>query len=463
MSRELRVLVIGAGLAGLSAAHALRRRAEGVGVALSLAVVGRDEHPGGMLRSIREADYLIEWGANAFRTGVGATADLVARLGLAGEIVPAERAASQRFIYQAGRLHRLPGTPWSLLGFQPLSRPGRWRVLAEPFAARRVDREESVHDYATRHLGEEAAAVLLGTLVRGVYGGDARKLSVDAAFPVMREMERDHRSLVVAAVAGARKRRRERKRTWSFRLGMGQLLERMAENLAPELELGVEVERLTRTGTGYRAQAGTRVWDADAVVLAIPPHAAAALLADFSPIAAESLNSIEAADIAVTALAFPREAFVRPPQGYGFLVAPGEPHSVLGVLYESNIFPGRAPAGQVLLRAIQGGVADPHILERDDATLLRNAHDLVDRALGLRGQATRSWLWRARKAIPQYHLGHRERIAVIETELRAHPGIELAGSAYRGVAVGNLVEDAERLAERVLAVAHRRRTVGVAA
>jgi len=217
-----RVVVIGAGLAGLSVAHALRRQAERAGLGLTLTMLTQESQPGGMLRSIREAGYLIEWGANAFRTGAGATADLVARLGLAGEILPAERAASQRYVYQRGRLHQLPGSPWSLLGFQPLSRSARWRVLAEPFAARRVQAEESVHDYAARHLGEEAAALLLGTLVRGVYGGDARKLSVDAAFPVMREMERDHRSLVVAAVAGAAKRRRDRKRTWSFRLGMGQ-------------------------------------------------------------------------------------------------------------------------------------------------------------------------------------------------------------------------------------------------
>ena len=175
------------------------------------------------------------------------------------------------------------------------------------------------------------------------------------------------------------------------------------------------------------------------------------------------LSTIEAADIAVTALAFPKEAFVRPPQGYGFLVAPGEPHAVLGVLYESNIFAGRAPAGHVLMRAIQGGVADPRILERDDVVLLRNAHDLVDRALGLRREATHSWLWRAPKAIPQYHLGHRERIAAIEAALRANPGIELAGSAYRGVAVGNLVEDAERVATRVLTVAGRTPAAGLAA
>lgn len=451
-----RVVVVGAGLAGLSVAHATVRRAQAAGVPVAVRLLAQDPFPGGQLRSLREEGYTIEWGANAFRTGVGATAALVARLGLADEVVMAEPAASRRFLFHGGRLHPLPGSPWSLLNFRPLSPTGRWRVLAEPFAARRVTEEESVHAYAARHLGEEAATMLLGTLVRGVYGGDARALSVDAAFPVMREMERDHRSLVIAALFGARKRRRERKCTWSFLGGMGRLLERLAEDLGEAVELGVKVDALTRHAAGYRVHAGERVWEADAVVLALPPHAAATIVHEFDPALGAGFEGIEAADIAVTALAFPKEAFVQPPNGYGFLVAPGEPHAVLGVLFESNIFPGRAPAGQVLLRAIQGGVADPQILTRDDATLVGNATGLIGQALGLRAAPTQTWLWRAPKAIPQYNLGHAARVAAVEARLRAHPRLEIAGSAYRGVAVGSLVEDAESISERLVAGAQQR-------
>jgi len=458
-----RVVVVGAGLAGLGVAHATVRRARLAGVPLALTLLAQDPFPGGQLRTLREGGYTIEWGANAFRTGVGATAELVARLGLAEEVVPAEPAASKRFVFHGGRLHALPGSPWSLLNFRPLTPAGRWRVLAEPFAARRVTQEESVHAYAARHLGEEAAALLLGTLVRGVYGGDARRLSVDAAFPVMREMERGHRSLVVAALAGAGKRRRERKRTWSFGSGMGRLLERMAEDLGGAMELNVKVDALTRDAAGYRVHAGERVWEADAVVLALPPHAAADIVRDFDAVLGAGFEGIEAADIAVTALAFPKEAFVQVPQGYGFLVAPGEPHAVLGVLFESNIFPGRAPAGQVLLRAIQGGVADPGILERDDATLLRNATELIGQALGLRAAPTETWLWRAPKAIPQYNLGHRGRVTSLESRLQLHPGLEIAGSAYRGVAVGSLVEDAESISARIVTQARTSLAGAVAA
>jgi len=446
----LRVVVLGAGLAGLSMAHALKRRARAEGVALSLNVVAADAHPGGQLQSLREDGFVVEWGANAFRTGLGATADLVQQLGLAGERVDASPSASRRFVFHGGRLHRLPSSPWSLLGFKPISWRGRWRVLAEPFAARRVDHEESVHEYAARHLGEEAAELLLGTLVRGVYGGDAKRLSVDAAFPVMREMERGHRSLVVAALAGAAERKREGKATWSFRRGMGTLLERLAKELQGELTLSTKVDHISHQAGVYHVRAERHEWEADALVLAIPPHAAAPLLGGLHAELGRHLQAIEAADIAVTALAFPKEAFVQSPDGYGFLVAPGEPHSVLGVLFESNIFPERAPAGQVLVRAIQGGVADRDILQRDDATLVGNATTILGEALGLRAAPTKSWVWRSPRAIPQYHLGHQERLADIETLLARYPGLEIAGSAYRGVAVGSLIEDAEGVAQRVL-------------
>ena len=447
----LRTVVVGAGLAGLSAAHALARRASERGRPLALTVLDALDEPGGQLGTARADGYLVEWAANAFRSGVGPTADLVARLGLTGEQVTADPAAGRRYVLHGGRLHALPADPIGLLRFRPLSPAGRWRVLAEPFVATRVRHEESVYDYAARHLGPEAAGVLLGTLVRGVYGGDVRALSVDAAFPVMREMEREHRSLVVAAVAGARRRRLEGKRTWSFRGGMATLIERLADDLGDALRLGTTVRGVAPApdGAGFRLRTSAGEVEADAVVLAVPPHVAAGWLGAFDTALAAELAAIEAADLGVVALAFDRDAFVRPPDGYGFLTAPGERVPVLGVLIESNVFPGRAPAGHVLLRAILGGVADPEVARRSDEELVERATALLDRAYGLRAAPLRHWVRLVPRGIPQYHLGHRERVARIEARLARHPGLQVAGSAYRGISVGALVADAEVVAERL--------------
>jgi len=452
----LRVAIVGAGIAGLTAAHAIRRRAAAAGRPVELTLLEAGTHVGGQLQTVAEHGFRVEWAANAFRTGRGPTADLVARLGLEGERVVASPAANRRFVFHGGRLHALPAGPASLLGFAPMSPAGRWRVLAEPFVARRVAHEESVHDYAARHIGREAAELLLGTMVRGVYGGDARALSVDAAFPVMREMERDHRSLVIAGIAGARKRRLEGKSTWSFRGGMGVMMERIAEDLGEAVRLGQAVTAVERgTGDrGYRLRvAGGAALDADALVLAVPPAVASAWLRPLDAELAAEVAAIVAADIAVAALAFRREAFAAPPQGYGFLVAPSEPLDVLGALFESNIFPGRAPEGHVLVRVIMGGADRADVVRRDDQQLVASALDVIDRAVGLRSAPERSWVHRQPAAIPQYLLGHLGRVERIERRLAGLPGLCVAGNAYRGIAVGSIVADAEVVAERVLRTA----------
>ncbi len=452
----VRVAVVGAGLGGLTVAHAVRRHATEHGRALELEVWEAGERPGGQLYTWREDGFLIEWAANAFRTGLGPTADLVERLGLQGEQVHADPAANRRYVFHGGQLHLLPSGPISLLSFSPMSPEGRMRVLAELFLAQRVDHEESVHDYASRHIGPEAAEVLLGTMVRGVYGGDARLLSVDAAFPVMREMERDHRSLVIAGLAGMSKRMREGKTTWSFRGGMGTLIEALATDLGAALRTATPALGLALdpAASGYllrQRDGATRAFDA--VVLAVEPEAAAELLEPLDAPAAREIAGIPSGPIGMVALAFAREAFRTAPDGFGFLVAPSEDLRLLGTLVESNVFPGRAPAGTVLVRVIMGGVAEPELAARSDDELVAVALDGLDRAWGVTGAPLRTWVGRQNRGIPQYVVGHGARLARIEERLLRFPGVHLAGNAYRGVAVGRLVEDAERVADAVWQVA----------
>jgi protoporphyrinogen/coproporphyrinogen III oxidase len=449
----LRVAVVGAGLGGLAAAHAIRRHPSAHDRRVELEVWEAADRAGGQLRTVVEDGFLVEWAANAFRTGLGPTADLVADLGLEAERVDADPAANRRHVFHGGRLHLLPSGPISLLSFEAMSPEGRFRVLAEPFLAERVEHEESVHDYAERHIGREAAEVLLGTMVRGVYGGDARELSVDAAFPVMRTMEREHRSLVIAGLAGMRDRMRERKATWSFRGGMSALTDCLADELGDALCTRTPAVALTVDAVGTfmlrPPQGPPRPFDA--VVLAVPPAVAADLLADLDPPVATELAGIPTAPIGMVALAFAREAFAVPPDGFGFLVAPGEALRVLGCLVESNVFAGRAPPGTVLIRVIMGGVATPDIAELSDAELTQHALDALDRAWGLTGAPLRTWMGRQERGIPQYVIGHQARLRRIDEGLRRQPGLHLAGNAYRGIAVGKLVDDADLVANAVWA------------
>jgi len=177
----MRVAVLGAGIAGLTVAHALRREASRGGAPLDLEVFEASPRAGGRIETTEAGGFLIEWAADAFQTGPGPARSLVTELGLDGERIEASAGAARRYIFSRGRLHLVPSAPASVLGFPALTPAGRLRLLAEPLLAGRVPREESVHAFASRHIGEEAARVMLGAFVRGIYAGDPKKLSVDAA------------------------------------------------------------------------------------------------------------------------------------------------------------------------------------------------------------------------------------------------------------------------------------------
>jgi oxygen-dependent protoporphyrinogen oxidase len=444
----MRVAILGAGIAGLTLAHTLRRGAAQGGRPLELEVFEAGPRAGGRIRTTEADGFLVEWAADAFQTGSGPALALLGELGLKKERVQASPSAARRYVFARGKLHRFPMGPASLLRFGAISPWSRLRLCAEPLVASRIAREETVHQFAARHMGEEAARVMIGAFVRGVYAGDARKLSVDAAFPRMRELERKYRSLFVAMA----KEGRPGQALWSLAHGMGSLVDRLAESLGPALRLKMPALRLSRSPeyalptpfTVRFANGESRSFDA--VVVAMPPADAAALLRDLDSAAGKALREIPTSGVAVVALAFRNEAFRSKPDGYGFLVAPGESLPILGALFESNLFPGRAPEGFTLVRAFLGGVDRPELVTEPDAKLIGLACEALDRALGLKGGPERTWVMRQESAIPQYMLGHRERVASVMKRLGAFPGLYVAGNAYRGVSVGSIVEDSDRVA-----------------
>lgn len=448
----MRVLILGAGIAGLSVAHFLKREAARRTNLLDLEIHEAAPRAGGRIRTNAEAGYLVEWAANGIQGMEGAAGRLADQLGLGGERVVAAPDAARRYVATGGSLHLFPTSPQTLFASRALSIRSKIRVLAEPLLARRGAADESVLRFAARHVGHEAADKLVGAAVRGIFAGDASKLSLDAAFPTLREMERKHRSLIVGM---ARDRKRAGSRTlWSFRGGMGQLVQALADAAGPSLRLSAPALSIERAGEGSRPiwrvrLASGRAAEADAVVIATPARVAAALLRQLDPEIAKRLSAIGASSLAVVSMAFRPDAFRARPDGYGFLVAPGEPIEILGALYESNLFPGRAPEGRLLVRVMLGGSERPDILTRSDADLVGLAMKGLDQTLGLVSGPERTWVVRQEEAIPQYEVGHRALVGAIAKGLDALPGLHLAGNAYRGVSVGALVEDAERVAARV--------------
>lgn len=475
------VAVVGGGVAGLATAFELAARA---GDAVELRLLEGAPRVGGNLRTEQADGYRVEWGPNGFLDSVPATLDLVRRLGLEDELVRADAGAARRFLLRRGRLHLLPSGPLSFLTSGVLSLGGRLRVLGEPWTRPPTPgRDETVHEFAARHLGEEAASVLVGAMVSGVFAGDARNLSLAAAFPKMAEMEAEHGSLVRAMVARGKARRRARRELaaraargeaapelarpggpagpagtlTSFAEGIETLPRALARALGERVALGAEVRALAPCdgadgGPRYRLvlASGERL-DADALVLAQPAPRAAPLAAALDGALGVELAAIPSAPLAVVALAYDAAAIGGAPRGFGFLAPRGQGLRLLGCLWDSSLFPHRAPAGKVLLRVMIGGALDPEAAALDDEELLATVRGELGRAMGIAAAPERTWVFRHRLGIAQYPPGHLARLARIEQRLAAHPGLFVAGQSYRGVAMNAVVEAAAPLAARVLA------------
>jgi len=478
-----RIAVVGGGIAGLATALAIADRARRAARPLELTVVEGAPRIGGNLRTERDGGYTVEWGPNGFLDNVPATLELVERLGLGAELQPADASAAKRFLYRGGRLHELPLSPLAFLGCPVLSVGGRLRVLAEPWTRPKpAGVDETVDAFATRHIGAEAARVLVGAMVSGVFAGDSRRLSLASAFPKMAEMEAAHGSLVRAMIAKGRERRRAKRRLaelaargedapelrrpggpagpggtlTSFRGGIETFVTALAAALPVAVETGRPVARLLPAPLGAAARwrlelAGGRAIEADQVVLALPAGAASALAAPFDPGLAATFAEIPTAPLAVVALGFDAAALGRTPQGFGFLAPRGEGLRILGCLWDSSIFPGRAPAGKVLLRAMIGGATDPAAIALTDDELLAAVRADLERAMAIRVEPERVWVFRHRQGISQYTVGHGERLAAIDRALAGWPGLHVAGQSYRGVAMNACVEEAGRIADRTLA------------
>lgn len=476
-----RVVVVGGGVAGLATALALRDAAAAAGRPLEVSLVEAAPRLGGNLRSERADGFVVEWGPNGFLDNAPATLDLVERIGLGGELQPADPRAARRFLFRRGRLHELPGGPLSFLFNPVLSLPGRLRVLGEPFAAARpAGVDESVHAFAARRIGEEAAAVLVDAMVSGVFAGDARALSLASAFPRMAAMEAEHGGLVRAMLARGRQRRAAqrdaearrargedvRKLTraggpagpggtlTSFRGGIETLIEGLARALGPGLETGRALRALVpgADGPGWRLELdGGERRAADAVVLAAPATRARPLLAPLDPRLDAVLGEMPAAGLAVVALAFRAAAIGGAPNGFGFLAPRGEGLRLLGCLWDSSIFPGRAPAGHVLVRAMIGGAHDPAAVALSDDELVAEARADLARAMQLTAPPERTWVFRHPLGIGQYTLGHGARLERLAAALADHPGLHVAGQSYFGIAMNAAIEQAPRTAAAVLA------------
>jgi oxygen-dependent protoporphyrinogen oxidase len=456
MSRS--AVVIGAGVSGLTVAFELMQRAERLPEGLRVLCLESSSRAGGNIRSDSEEGFLYEWGPTGFLDNAPATLTLARRLSLGERLLPAGPQAAERFIFRADKLHRVPLSPLSFLASGLLPLGGKLRLCCEPFVGRRTEEgDESVFDFAARRIGRQAASTMIDAMVSGIHAGDARRLSLEATFPKMARMESEHGSLVRAMFA----RRKEAQaggpagpggRLTSFKNGLQELTDALARSLGDRLLLNSPVAHISdlgRRGLRIHLAEGAPL-DADAAVIACPAWHASGMVRSMDSDLTRTLQEIPSAPLAVAHLGYRREAIGHPCEGFGFLVPRGEGVRILGALWVSTIFEGRAPHGGLMMTIMIGGAHDHGVLELSDAELTAIILGDLSRTMGIAAKPYFTRLIRQPRGIPQYTLGHPERLERIAARLQEHPGLYLSGNSYRGISVNACIEEAPGIAEEIL-------------
>ena len=441
----MRVCVIGGGLGGLTAARAL------VEAGFDAHVFEASSRAGGVVGTSTIDGFTREHAASSFLGGQSRGAvPMCEKLG-----VPLETAsprAKARWIYLDGKLRALPRSPVQFLRSDLLTWRGKLDLLREPFRAARVEGDESMHAFAARRFGAEAARAIVAPFVTGVYAADAHEISLEAGFPRLAELDatggiargfaKQAAKAVLKRFAGSR-RKKAAAGLFAPQGGLGSLIDALARELGPRLHLDRPVHALVPSEQGVAVDG--EAWDA--AVLALPAEDAIALV-DSVPTLASRLAVFHRAPAAIVYLGYAAAAVPRAVDGFGFLVAQGEDLRVLGVVFESVVWPDRAPAGHVLLRCIFGGGRDPEAATLSDAALIEHATRDVGVVLGASGAPTHASVVRWRRGVAQYQVGHRDHVRAAVTAARTHR-IALAGADYRGPGINDLCADADVVVEEL--------------
>lgn len=441
------IAVIGGGIGGLVAARALVR------AGIDAQVLEAAPSAGGVVGTSSVDGYVREHAASSFLGGPpdGALA-MCQSLG-----VPFEKAsprARTRWVYIDGKARALPRSPLGLITTDLLTWRGKLDLLGEPFRPAGGQSDESVHAFAARRLGAEAARAFVAPFVTGIYAADAHDISLAAGFPKLAELDARGgvvRGMIAGAARGVVQRLRGEKQPaktprglYAPRGGLGGLVAALAGELGDRVKYGARVAKIEPAERGVRID-GER-WDG--AVLAIPAEDAASLVA--TPDFANRLSAFHRAPAALVYLGFPADAVPRAADGFGLLVAQGEDVRVLGVVFESTVWSGRAPDGHVLLRCIFGGGRDPGVIALDDAALIAQAIRDVGVVLGATAAPTHTSVIRWKRGVAQYGLGHRERVRDAVTVARSQR-IALAGADYRGPGLNDLCADGAAVVAEVQA------------
>jgi len=463
----VRLVIVGGGIAGLTAAHRAVEISRERGTALELTVLEARDRLGGTIETEHAGGFLVETGPDSFLSEKPWGLALCRRIGLESRLVGTDDRFRRVFVWFGKRLHPVPDgfqllAPTRLTPFVTsslFSWPGKLRMALDVILPRGGGGDESLGAFVRRRLGREALERIAQPLVAGIYTADPDELSLLATMPRFVELERRERSLIVglwkasrkapaASTSGAR---------WSLFVslagGMGELIAALASRLPSDaVRLKHRVGGIERRGAHWRVtteEAGAI--DADAVIVGTETHAASRLLRYVDPPLATMLEMIPYASSATVSLGYRRADVPHPLDGFGFVVPRAEHRDLLACTFSSVKYPGRAPERHVLIRCFVGGALNAAALERSDDEIVERVRRELGEALGITAAPMLTRVARHPASMPQYAVGHLTTVETIERRLAAIPGLLLAGGGYRGVGIADCVRSGEAAADAAFA------------
>lgn len=474
MSTPRTVVIVGGGISGLATAFALQEQAAAAGLSIRCTVLESGSSWGGKIVTHRIGDLITDAGPDSFLSQKPAGIELCTKLGLTEQLINTNETGKKAFVLRGGRLHELPE---GLVSFMPkqlgpflrsglLSWMGLVRMGLDVVVPRGSSQgDESLASFFRRRFGAQAFDRALEPLMAGIYAGDAEQMSLKATFPRFLELEQEYGSIIRGMMAAKKKTpsipASGSRRTMfvSLKNGLGDLVTVLTRRLTEqgvELRLGCQVDALRVRSH----QLGRWMYDlilkdgsalsTESLVLATPAYISAELLRPLTPIAGGLLEMIPYASTATIAMAYPAGAVAGAVEGFGFIVPRKEGRDLIAATWTSLKWPHRAPANQVLIRCYVGGVGREAILQLDDDQLVARVRAELSALCGIKAEPGYVEVNRWWKAMPQYTLGHLDRLTQLDAALSRYGGLVLTGAGYRGVGIPDCIRDGALAAGRVV-------------
>jgi len=435
------VAIIGAGISGLTAAYDLQRNGR------RIIVLERQQMVGGNAISERINGFLMEHGPTTLNNMVPEALELTKELGLVNQRQYLGEGVAKRYLRHGRVLHGISIHRAGFLLSPYISLRGRLSVMAELLRSRQKnDEDETIHEFASRRFGVEFADKVMAPLVAGMFAGNAHILSVKAAFPRLKKMEQEYGS-ISRAILQAKHGHEPGKRLFSYQNGIASLPQTLARGLDGCIKTGAAVKSISQTPGGYKVETqGLGALSAKSVIFAAQPHVAASLLEPLDTQTTTAVADIDAPPLAVVFLAYARSQVEHPLDSLGFLSVPGTGGIINGAQFSSTMFANRAPDGFVTISAYVGGSINRDAAGMSSHDLCNQVHSELSGLLGIKGapvlSRTRQWA----RSLPQYELGHCDKVMTMKTLSQRQPGLYLTGNYLEGVSVASCIKQARTTA-----------------